>query len=200
MRTYSFDFRQQWRKRDNSDILSVRARCEEDLKTVADQLNSLEHRTFIVFSDLDGCLLNADYSHQEAAPALARLRAVGIPLVLCSSKTEAEMTPLAREFETSAPLICENGGVISWRDNCDRVGVTLLGTSRETILKQLDRLSQRYRFRSFATLGEEGIAEATGLTLHKARLANQRQTIEPLIWDDAEERISSFVRRLNRSG
>ena len=46
----------------------------------------------IIFSDLDGTLLDHDdYRWQAADPALARLRAANIPLVLNSSKTVPEI-------------------------------------------------------------------------------------------------------------
>ena len=47
---------------------------------------------FVVFSDLDGTLLDhSTYSWKAAAPALAALRDRGIPLILASSKTSAEI-------------------------------------------------------------------------------------------------------------
>ena len=49
----------------------------------------------IVISDLDGTLLHAQtYSFDAAQPALQRLRKERIPLVLCSSKTRAEVERL----------------------------------------------------------------------------------------------------------
>jgi mannosyl-3-phosphoglycerate phosphatase len=68
---------------------------------------------YIVFTDLDGTLLDyGTYSWNEALPALSRLRALRIPVVLCSTKTAAEMQPLARELRLEAPYIVENGGGI----------------------------------------------------------------------------------------
>jgi mannosyl-3-phosphoglycerate phosphatase len=41
---------------------------------------------FIVFSDLDGCLLDRrTYSAEAARPAVEALADAGVPLVLCSS-------------------------------------------------------------------------------------------------------------------
>lgn len=46
----------------------------------------------IIFSDLDGTLLDHDdYRWQAAGPALDRLKAAQIPLVLNSSKTMPEI-------------------------------------------------------------------------------------------------------------
>ena len=49
----------------------------------------------LVFSDLDGTLLDhATYSFEPARPALDRLRNLGIPLILTTSKTAAEVAGL----------------------------------------------------------------------------------------------------------
>src|SRR5687768_8132133 len=67
----------------------------------------------LVFTDLDGTLLDHDtYSWEAARPALSRLRHLGIPLVLCSSKTAAELRPIAKRLGLQTPLIVENGGGI----------------------------------------------------------------------------------------
>ena len=65
----------------------------------------------IVFSDLDGTLLDHEtYSWAAAEPALAALRAQGIPLVLASSKTALEIAPLRAAMGFShCPAIVENG-------------------------------------------------------------------------------------------
>ncbi len=68
----------------------------------------------LVATDLDGTLLDREtYDFAPARPALDALRERGVPLVLVSSKTRAEMEPLA---EASAPgarragSVVENGG------------------------------------------------------------------------------------------
>ncbi|MCE8458362.1 HAD-IIB family hydrolase, partial [Rhodovulum sulfidophilum] len=57
----------------------------------------------LIFTDLDGTLLDHEtYSHAEAAPALTALRAAGVPVILASSKTAAEIAPLRAELGLSA--------------------------------------------------------------------------------------------------
>jgi mannosyl-3-phosphoglycerate phosphatase len=64
----------------------------------------------ILFSDLDGTLLDHDdYRWQAAGPALDRLKAARIPLVLNSSKTMAEIRALRDELGNTDPFIVENG-------------------------------------------------------------------------------------------
>ena len=49
----------------------------------------------LVFTDLDGCLLDAyNYDYQEAVPQIGILKAMGIPVILCSSKTKEEVLNL----------------------------------------------------------------------------------------------------------
>ena len=67
----------------------------------------------IVFTDLDGSLLDGTtYSYEAATPALTALREQGIPLVLVSSKTRAEMEPLRQRLVHHDPFIVENGGAV----------------------------------------------------------------------------------------
>lgn len=149
----------------------------------------------VIFSDLDGCLLDkATYSFAPALDTLTRLKQLRIPVVLASSKTEAEMVPHAREMNLAdAPLICENGGTIRWSShNRDRVERTVLGANRSFITQTLAGLKGEFSFRSFTDLGVSGVAQCTGLSEAKARLATQRGSTEPLLWDDAIERIDAF--------
>ena len=68
---------------------------------------------FLVFSDLDGTLLDHNtYGWKEAVPALELCRTRGVPVILASSKTRAEMDVLRRRLSLSAPFISENGGGI----------------------------------------------------------------------------------------
>lgn len=158
----------------------------------------------ILFSDLDGCLLNKhDYDFSAAVPQLRRAGALRIPIVLASSKTETEMLGLAEELGIeTAPLICENGGTVLLRgwsnsghptDTSERI---VLGEHRDRILAILAELQQSYQFRSFRDLGVEGVAESTNLPPERAAAALQRSSTEPLLWDDAPQRISTFRERI----
>ena len=69
------------------------------------------HPPLIVFTDLDGTLLDHEtYSLEPARPALDRLASEGIPLILASSKTAAEIDRLRAEIGCADfPAIVENG-------------------------------------------------------------------------------------------
>jgi mannosyl-3-phosphoglycerate phosphatase len=67
----------------------------------------------IVISDLDGTLLHSQtYSFDAAQPALDRLRKERIPLVLCTSKTRAEVEHWRSRLNNDEPFVVENGGAL----------------------------------------------------------------------------------------
>lgn len=153
------------------------------------ECRQVDHSLLIV-TDLDGCLLNkADYAYYAARPALDRLAASKIPLVLCSSKTQAEMRPLAEELGVPWPLVCENGGVIVWRDQRPD---TILGVPRSNILSAIQESRQEFRFRSFSDLGVEGLMSVADLPREKAIHALNRQCTEPLLWEDTDTNLEVF--------
>ena len=58
------------------------------------------------------CWTSVHYRWDAARPALEALGSGGVPLLLCSSKTRAEMEALARGLGLAGPLIVENGGAL----------------------------------------------------------------------------------------
>ena len=62
----------------------------------------------IIFTDLDGSLLQVEtYSFEPAIETVHRLRAAGIPLIFCSSKTRLEQEYYQRALGISSPMtIC----------------------------------------------------------------------------------------------
>src|SRR4051794_3392531 len=67
----------------------------------------------LVLSDLDGTLLDhTTYAFDAARAALERLRDARVPLVLCTSKTRAEVEPLRAALDNAHPFIVENGGAV----------------------------------------------------------------------------------------
>ena len=143
----------------------------------------------IVFTDLDGTLLDhGDYSHAAAGPALDALRLRGVPLILASSKTAAEIAPLRAELGFGhCPAIVENGAGILPPDGA---AVSRIESDYNRLRGVVDRAPEplRRKFRGFADLGANGIAETTGLTPQAAALAADRRFSEPGLWsgDDAD--------------
>jgi len=66
----------------------------------------------IIFADIDGTILDADYSYQETEPFIKQLLEQGAILVFCSSKTKAEIEFYQKKLGVKDPFIAENGGAI----------------------------------------------------------------------------------------
>lgn len=73
-------------------------------------------RPVVVFTDLDGTLLDHDtYLPGPARDAVDRLREAGFLVVACSAKTRAEQRRLVPSLGLSPAFVAENGGaVVLW--------------------------------------------------------------------------------------
>jgi mannosyl-3-phosphoglycerate phosphatase len=161
----------------------------------------------VIFTDLDGSLLDHDtYSFSPARPALRELRRLRVPLVLCTSKTRAEVEPLRRRLKNAHPFIVENGGGIViprgyfGRGTTSRIN---LGRPYSEITALLDSLSRkaRVRVRGFHQLSVREIADATGLSHAEAGRAKRREFDEPFFFHDARKTgLRRFARLAKRSG
>ncbi|MBD8213883.1 mannosyl-3-phosphoglycerate phosphatase-related protein [Erwinia persicina] len=155
----------------------------------------------MIVTDLDGSLLDHHtYRWEAAEPWLTRLQEHQIPLVICSSKTAAEIIPLQQSMGLNgAPFIAENGArvVLNSTDPLppypENVRYDYPG-----LCGLLQELKQQYgfKFTGFGEVTEKEVADWTGLTPHEATLARQRQASESLIWRDSEAQFALFCRRL----
>jgi len=66
----------------------------------------------VIFTDLDGTLLNDKYSFKNAKQALKSIKNKKIPLIFCTSKTELETKIYIKKIKINHPFIVENGGAI----------------------------------------------------------------------------------------
>jgi mannosyl-3-phosphoglycerate phosphatase len=165
----------------------------------------------IVFTDLDGTLLDHDdYRFDAALPALEKLRQYNIPLVIVSSKTAAELIPLRKSLRNTHPFIAENGSVIGIPehyfpkpggvDEKDAYWYLRLAPAYDEILAILHaiRNNHQYRFTGFHDMTDEAVAEDTGLAIEQASLARQRLCSEPLRWQDTGDNLSQFINELKQ--
>ena len=169
-----------------------------------DHVSALDIRNLIVFSDLDGTLLDhGNYSHAAAAPALARLRHLEVPLILASSKTAAEITPLREELGFSdCEAIVENGsGILEAVDEAsDEGGVT--ETSYQAIRHALERLPSclHAQYEGFGDWSVQEVSDLTGLSTADAANARKRWFSEPGLWLGSEEDKAAFLEAVTAMG
>jgi mannosyl-3-phosphoglycerate phosphatase len=154
-------------------------------------------RRLIIVTDLDGTLLHPrTYSFEAARPALERIRQKEVPLVLCSSKTRAEIEVYRKRLDNGHPFISENGGGIylplgyfpfhTSPDQRNGYELISLGVPYEEIRKRFAAMRDRLGIavRGFGDMSVEEVAALTGLTFEEARLAKQRDFEEPFIFPD----------------
>ena len=169
----------------------------------------------IVFTDLDGTLLNHDdYSFDAARPTIARLAKLQIPLIFVTSKTIDEVKELSSKLGIGSPYICENGSLIVIPEHFvylaenisasktikNNATVCVKGNTRSELLSILDSLHHHFRFRHFAQMSDVEIAEHTGLALEQAAQANQRLASEPVLWQEDETTLKNFITQVEARG
>lgn len=152
-----------------------------------------------IFSDLDGSLLDHEsYSFQAAIPSLDRIKRLGVPLILTTSKTRREVEVTQREIELSEPFIVENGAAIffpagyrGWKltngFHAQSYTIITLGKPYEEIRAFAKRMTPRFRIRGFGDMSVKEIADITGLSLEKAMLAREREFTEPFLIGDESD-------------
>lgn len=150
----------------------------------------------IVFTDLDGTLLDRDtYSFEEARPALQALERRGIPCILVTSKTRAEVEPLRERMGNRDPFVVENGGAIFVPGSEGVLDGIECGVSYERLTEALQRASAESgcRVRAFHEMSAEEVAEACGFGIEQARQSKQRMCDEPFLILDPDKEASLFA-------
>ncbi len=167
----------------------------------------------VVFSDLDGSLLDHHtYSYAPARPALEALKERGVPLVLCSSKTRAEMEGLWQDLGLDAPFIAENGAALYAPPGCrlpqdegwQRAGpgwrVMPLGRPVTEVRRAFASFKDRFLARGFGDMDDLEVAVLTGLSPEEASRARRREFNEPVLLPEPETREEEFCRAAREAG
>ena len=150
-------------------------------------------QNLIVFTDLDGTLLDhATYAYSAAEPALGQLRDLGVPTVLASSKTAAEIQPLRDRLGFShCEAIVENGsGILEPHDNNQHSDETYRRLRRT--LNQLPG-ALRGQYQGFGDWTAQEVSERTGLPLEDAENARIRRFSEPGLWLGSDADRDTFI-------
>jgi mannosyl-3-phosphoglycerate phosphatase len=118
-----------------------------------------------------------------------------VPVVLCSSKTRAEMLELQAELGIDGPLIVENGGAVFTAADSPWAGLLperhhglparVFGTGYPALREGLVGIRAVFGagVRGFGDTDPAGVAAWTGLPVHQAELAWQREFDEPFLWE-----------------
>lgn len=156
-------------------------------------------RNWVIYSDIDGTLVDERYCYEKALPAINLVKKKKIPLVFCTSKTRVEIEVYREKLEINDPFISENGGAVFIPegyfgdvkfDKIDGYEVIELGTPYRKLRDVLNRIEKSVdcKITGFGDMTAEDIANVSGLDPESAALAKQREYDEPFIIRYGDER------------
>ena len=156
--------------------------------------------TYLVFTDLDGTLLNHDdYRYDAALPMLAWLKNHQVPVIAVTSKTHLEVEDLLYALSLHEPFVIENGSGIFIPVTDDRFDLSVathvpqevwqqryrlcLGCTYEQARTGLRALSQTLNIplQGFGDLSTVDLCQLTGLSPADAKQAQTREFTEPFV-------------------
>ena len=169
---------------------------------------------FVIFTDLDATLLDHQtYSFQPARPVLKKLKKMGIPVVLCTSKTRAETEAIATKLGLNHPFIVENGGAIFipegyFADSLfNKAGISIVKKEKYRVIQlgtpyrrlrsifKAIRKAVGIRMLGFGDLSPGEIATVSGLSRKEAERAARREYDEPFFIESSPEFVSVESKR-----
>jgi len=174
----------------------------------------MNNRKIIVFTDLDGTLLDhSTYSFCEAEDALGLLREKVVPLILCSSKSRAEIEVYRKKLSNNEPFISENGGAIfipegygGLKCEFDKIDdaylVIEIGSEYQTLVDAFEKIKKNTgtKVKSIAEFTIDEIVELTGLSREEAFLAQKREYTLPFIIYGGEDDVKIIKDEILSSG
>ncbi|OFV68446.1 MAG: mannosyl-3-phosphoglycerate phosphatase [Candidatus Syntrophoarchaeum caldarius] len=169
---------------------------------------------YVVFTDLDGTLIDAEtYSYEMALPAITLLKERHVPIVFCTSKTRAEIEVYRKKLEIKDPFIPENGGAIFIPENyfdfdfeytkkVDGYKVIELGTEYAILRKTLKAISSSTgcEIIGFGDMSAEEISQYSNLDIESAKLAKMREYDEAFLIQGGENCVDLVLDEIQRSG
>lgn len=153
----------------------------------------------LIFSDINGTLIDFDtYAYEGSYDAVQRLKATGIPLILCSSNNASEIQPLRKALGLQEPYIVENGSAIYNADG------TLMwqGASRKEIQLAIAMVRDETGlvFETFADISAERIRQETKRDGTNAVLALQHRHSELVVTKLGDEEFKVLKAACQRHG
>ena len=159
-----------------------------------------ENSSLWVVSDVDGTLMDHSYDLTPAKETIKTLQKISIPVILCTSKTAAEVKVIRKELNLKDPYIVENGAAI-YGESLKKVnGKIILGEKYETLEEILSFISNDigYKLIPLNNLTDDEATDLTGLKGNSLTLMRDRHWSMPFLNPPIflEERINSCCKKL----
>ena len=123
----------------------------------------IETSSIWVVSDVDGTLMDHSYDLTPARETIKTLQDLSIPVILCTSKTAAEVNVIRKNLNLTDPYIVENGAAIHGESLKKVNGKIILGEKYEVLEVILKNISEEIDFK-LTPLNDISDKDATALT------------------------------------
>ncbi|MFH1835358.1 MAG: HAD-IIB family hydrolase [Methanobacteriota archaeon] len=143
---------------------------------------------YVVYTDLDGTLIDEKYSFKAASQALETLKIHGFPLVFCSSKTRGEILFYREKMSISDPFIAENGAAayipkdyfdfpIPEAKEFEEFNVLEFGLEYDNLWEKVEKIliDLGIEYKTFKGMSVSELSIDSGLSLKEAALAKDRE-------------------------
>jgi mannosyl-3-phosphoglycerate phosphatase len=170
----------------------------------------------IIFTDLDGTLLDYSYSFDKARPALGLIKQKKVPLVLCSSKTKVELQYYRMKLDNRHPFVSENGGGIFIPRNYFSPAsyempfpieeeadydVIRLGAKYSDLRKAVEELRREgYKITGFGDMRAEELAHIANMNIDEAIMAKERDFDEPFVYNGPADKLPALFESIEKKG
>ena len=161
----------------------------------------IENSSIWVVSDVDGTLMDHSYDLTPAKKTIKMLQELSIPVILCTSKTAAEVNVIRNQLNLTDPYIVENGAAI-YGDSLSKVnGKIILGEKYEILEKILKNISIQinYDLQPLNNISDQEATKLTGLKGHDLELMRDRHWSMPFLNppENKEEEINICCKKFN---
>ena len=161
----------------------------------------IENSSLWVVSDVDGTLMDHSYDLTPAKETIKILQKLSIPVILCTSKTAAEVKVIRKELNLTDPYIVENGAAIYGESLRKVNGKIILGKKYKTLEEILNLISKEisYELIPLNNLTDKEATQLTGLKGNSLTLMRDRHWSMPFLNppNSLEEKIERSCQRFN---
>ncbi len=160
----------------------------------------IENSSLWVVSDVDGTLMDHSYDLTPAKETIKTLQKLSIPVILCTSKTAAEVKVIRKELNLTDPYIVENGAAIYGESLVKVNGKIILGKKYEFLEGILNFISEEidYNLVPLNNLTDQEATKLTGLKGNSLNLMRDRHWSLPFLNPPSflEKKINTCCKKL----
>ncbi len=143
----------------------------------------IEDSSIWVVTDVDGTLMDHSYDLTPAKETIKFLQKLSIPVILCTSKTAAEVKVIRKQLNLNDPYIVENGAAIYGESLIKDNGKIILGEKYEILENILSMICNEinYDLQPLNNISDQEATDLTGLKGNSLELMRDRHWSMPFL-------------------